>query len=173
MKCGAKRCVPIGKLRRERSVCAPHSASAGTSIPPRLWTPYREECIALGKPDPGAFAAYGPTFLWIAHDADAAWSMLEPHVLSQIEEYGAFTREGFGEAKGPYRGRTDPASLRGNRAYQVLSPPQLLALADTLGPDGVLLLNPLLGGIAPAEAWKMLRLFEREVLPALSGAWRQ
>ena len=63
--------------------------------------------------------------------------------------------------------------MRGNRAYQVLSPPQLLALADTLGPDGVLLLNPLLGGIAPAEAWKMLRLFEREVLPALSGAWRQ
>ena len=142
-------------------------------LDPRLWTPYREEGIALGKPDPGAFAAYGPTFLWIAHDADAAWSMLEPHVLSQIEEYGAFTREGFGEAKGPYRGRTDPASLRGNRAYQVLSPPQLLALADTLGPDGVLLLNPLLGGIAPAEAWKMLRLFEREVLPALSGGWRQ
>lgn len=142
-------------------------------LDPRLWTPYREECLALGKPDPGAFAAYGPTFLWIARDAEAAWSMLEPHVLSQIEEYGAFTREGFGEAKGPYRGRTDPASLRGNRAYQVLSPPQLLALADTLGPDGVLLLNPLLGGIAPAEAWKMLRLFESEVLPALSGGWRR
>ncbi|MBK6288784.1 MAG: hypothetical protein IPJ33_20750 [Gammaproteobacteria bacterium] len=32
---------------------------------------------------------------------------------------------------------------------------------------GVLLLNPLLGGIAPREAWKMLRLFEREVLPHL------
>ena len=69
---------------------------------------------------------------------------------------------------GPYKGRTDPASLRTNRAYQVLSPEQLLALAETLGPDGVLLLNPLLGGIAPAEAWKMLRLFERDVLPALS-----
>jgi len=36
----------------------------------------------------------------------------------------------------------------------------------------VLLLNPLLGGIAPAEAWKMLRLFESEVLPALSGERR-
>ena len=141
-------------------------------LDPRLWAPYREECIARGKPDPGAFPAYGPTFLWVADDPDAAWHMLEPHVLSQIEEYGAFTREGFGAEKGPYTGRTDPAALRTNRAYQVLSPQQLLALAGSLGADGVLLLNPLLGGIAPAAAWKMLKLFEREVLPALAARGR-
>jgi len=138
-------------------------------LDPRLWAPYREECLALGKPDPGGCPAWGPTFLWVADDADAAWRMLEPHVLSQIEEYGAFTREGFGEEKGPYKGRSDAAALRTNRAYRVLSPAQAVELAATLGGDGVLLLNPLLGGIAPAEAWKMLKLVEREVLPALRG----
>lgn len=141
-------------------------------LDPRLWAPYREECLALGKPDPGPFPAYGPTFLWVAEDDEAAWRMLEPHVRSQIEEYGAFTREGFGEEKGPYRGRTDAASLRTNRAYRVMSPAEVLALVQTLGPGGVLLLNPLLGGIAPAEAWKMLKLFEREVLPALPRRMR-
>lgn len=141
-------------------------------LDPRLWAPYREECLALGKPDPGPFPAYGPTFLWVAEDDEAAWRMLEPHVRSQIEEYGAFTREGFGEEKGPYRGRTDAASLRTNRAYRVMSPAEALALVQTLGPGGVLLLNPLLGGIAPAEAWKMLKLFEREVLPALPRRMR-
>jgi alkanesulfonate monooxygenase SsuD/methylene tetrahydromethanopterin reductase-like flavin-dependent oxidoreductase (luciferase family) len=134
-------------------------------LDPRLWTPYREECLRIGKPDPGLYPAHGPTFLWIDDDVDAAWEMLAPHVVSQIEEYGQFTREGFGEAKGPYRGATDAAALRGNRAYRVLPVAETVALAQGLGDNAVLLFNPLLGGIAPREAWKMLRRFEEHVLP--------
>lgn len=137
---------------------------------PRLWPPYRAECLALGKPDPGPWPAHGPVFLWIAEDVDAAWTLLEPHILSQVEEYGAFTREGFGAEKGPYRGTPDRAQLRANPAYRVLTPEQAVALAQTLGPDGVLLLNPLLGGIPPEAAWRMLELFERAVLPHLPAA---
>ncbi|MBP8925466.1 MAG: LLM class flavin-dependent oxidoreductase [Pseudomonadales bacterium] len=136
-------------------------------LDPRLWEPYRAECVLLGKPDPGAFPPFGPTFLWVSENVDTAWDMLAPHVASQIDEYAAFTREGFGEVKGPYKGSSDASSLRTNRAYRVMNPADTLALAESLGPDGVLLLNPLLGGIAPREAWKMLHLFEREVLPQL------
>lgn len=136
---------------------------------PRLWPPYREACLALGRADPGPWPAHGPVFLWVAEDVEHAWSMLAPHVLSQIEEYAAFTREGFGAARGPYRGGMELSQLRANPAYRVLTPEQAVELARSLGPGGVLLLNPLLGGIQPREAWRMLELFAREVLPRLPG----
>jgi alkanesulfonate monooxygenase SsuD/methylene tetrahydromethanopterin reductase-like flavin-dependent oxidoreductase (luciferase family) len=141
----------------------------GFSLPfdPELWEPYRQECLALGKPDPGPVQPRGPVFLWVAEDVEAAWAMLMPHVLSQIEEYGSFTIEAYGEAAGPYRGQVDPASARRNPAYQVLTPEELILLGRSLGPNGLLLFNPLMGGIAVHEAWRMLKLFEAKVLPHL------
>jgi hypothetical protein len=55
-------------------------------------------------------------------------------------------------------------------AYQVLTPEQTLALAESLGPDGVFYLNPLLAGIPPRFASQMLALYEREVHPHLRRA---
>jgi hypothetical protein len=52
----------------------------------------------------------------------------------------------------------------------VLTPEQTLALAQSLGPDGVLYLNPLLAGIDPRFAAEMLALYEREVHPHLPHA---
>ncbi|MCB1676130.1 MAG: LLM class flavin-dependent oxidoreductase [Halioglobus sp.] len=143
--------------------------SDGFAVPGNtaLWEPYRQECLALGKPDPGPARPLGPIFLWIAEDVEAAWHMLMPHVLSQIAEYGQFTREGYGEARGPYRGTVSAAAARANPAYQVLTPQQVIALASSLGPQGVLFFNPLMGGIPVREAWRMLRLFEQQVKPYL------
>lgn len=132
-----------------------------------LWEPYRQECIALGKPDPGPAQPLGPVFLWIAEDVDAAWKMLTPYVLSQIHEYDEFTTEGYGEAKGPYKGTKEPDKVRTNPAYQVLTPEQAIKLGQTLGSRGRLLFNPLMSGIPIHEAWRMLRLFETRVLPHL------
>jgi hypothetical protein len=42
-------------------------------------------------------------------------------------------------------------------------------MAEKLGPDGVLYLNPLLAGIDPARARGMLDLYERTVHPYLPG----
>ncbi len=141
----------------------------GFSIPhdTSLWEDYRQECLKLGKPDPGPATPLGPVFLWVAEDVEAAWSMLMPHVLSQIDEYGRFTIETYGEAAGPYKGEVDPAAARASSAFQVLTPEETVALAQQLGPTGLLLFNPLMGGIPPAEAWRMLRLFEGDVLPAV------
>ena len=132
-----------------------------------LWEPYRAECRALGKPDPGPMQPLGPVFLWVAEDVEAAWRILMPHVLGQIEEYVQFTVEGYGEARGPYRGGVSPAQARANPAYRVLTPEEAIALGQRLGPRGLLLLNPLMGGIPVHEAWRMLRLFETRVLPHL------
>ena len=57
--------------------------------------------------------------------------------------------------------------MRQSDAYRVLAPEQALALAQELGPRGVLYLNPLLAGIQPDLSWRMLRLYEREVHPHL------
>lgn len=132
-----------------------------------LWEPYRQECLALGKHDPGPAQPLGPVFLWIAEDVEAAWNLLLPHVLSQIEEYVQFTTEGYGAAKGPYRGEISPEKARSNQAYQVLTPDEAIALGQQLGPQGLLVLNPLMGGIPVDAAWKMLGLFEDKVKPYL------
>jgi alkanesulfonate monooxygenase SsuD/methylene tetrahydromethanopterin reductase-like flavin-dependent oxidoreductase (luciferase family) len=141
----------------------------GYSIPHDTthWEIYRQECIAIGKPDPGPAMPLGPVFLWVAEDVEAAWKMLTPHILSQIEEYAAFTIEAYGEQAGPYKGDIDAAAIHHNPAYRVMTPTEAVELGHTLGPRGLLLFNPLMGGIAPAEAWKMLELFRTQVLPHL------
>lgn len=133
----------------------------------RLWQPYRDECIAIGKADPGAYPAHGPIFLWISNDPDRDWEWIYPHVCHQLESYSAWTHEAFGEAAGPYAGNITMETVRQSSAYQVLTPEQAVAMGETLGAHSVVYLNPLLAGIEPARAWEMLRLFEDRVLPYL------
>ncbi len=133
----------------------------------RLWPPYREECLALGKPDPGSYPAQGPIFLWVSEDPDRDWEWILPHVRHQLASYSAWTTEAFGRAAGPYAGELSAETVRQSKAYQVLSPEQVLELFGELGDHSVLYLNPLLAGIDPVRSWKMLRLFEDQVMPHL------
>jgi len=59
----------------------------------------------------------------------------------------------------------DVENLRQGGAYDVLTPAEVLALVAELGPHGELHFNPLLAGIDPDDAWRMLHLVERDVLP--------
>ncbi len=136
-------------------------------LEPKLWPPYRDECRKLGKPDPGEYPPQGPIFLWVSKRPDADWERIAPHALHQLRSYSEWTVEAFGRPSGPYAKEMTPESLRESPAYRVLTPDQTLALAEALGPDGVLYLNPLLAGLDPAFAWEMLRLYEREVHPHL------
>ncbi len=134
----------------------------------RLWQPYREECIALGKQDPGAYPQQGPIFLWVSNEPERAWNMVMPHVLHQLKSYSEWTIEAFGKPAGPYAFEMTEENVRRSSAYRVLTPEQTVALAEELGPHSVLYLNPLLAGIEPVESMRMLRLFEDQVLPYLS-----
>ena len=136
-------------------------------LDPRLWPPYREECLALGKPDPGTYPRQGPIFLWVSKEPDKDWERVVPHVLHQLRSYSAWTVEAYGKPTGPYAADITEETVRGSSAYQVLTPEEVLALVDALGDHSVLYLSPLLAGIDPRLAGGMLDLFEREVFPHL------
>lgn len=137
-------------------------------LEPKLWQPYREECLVCGKEDPGEYPRHGPIFLWISHEPDKAWAQLMPHILHQLRSYSEWTMEAFGRVAGPYAAEITPETVRQGTAYQVLTPEQALQLAAELGNHSVLYLNPLLAGIDPALSWQMLSLYEREVHPYLT-----
>ncbi|MEE4660262.1 MAG: hypothetical protein V2J89_07330, partial [Halieaceae bacterium] len=127
----------------------------------------REECLNLGKPDPGEYPAQGPIFLWVDKDPDQAWETLFPHVAHQLASYSAWTTEAFGRPAGPYAGDMTLETVKQSGAYQVLTPEQTLSMIDSLGAHSVVYLNPLLAGIDPDVSWRMLKLFEAEVYPNL------
>jgi alkanesulfonate monooxygenase SsuD/methylene tetrahydromethanopterin reductase-like flavin-dependent oxidoreductase (luciferase family) len=134
----------------------------------RPWEAYRKACLAIGKGDPGEWAPRGPIFLWITTgDKDEEWARLAPHIRHQIDSYAAWTTSGHGRPTGPYIPTEDTESLRQNGAYQIVTPDEALELARELGPGGELHLNPLLSGIDPEHAWRMLHTFQRHVLPNL------
>jgi len=134
----------------------------------RLWQPYRDECLKLGKPDPGPYPKQGPIFSWVSKEPAKDWERILPHALHQLRSYSEWTIEAYGRPTGPYAAGITPESVKQSGAYQVLTPEQTLALAEKLGPDGVFYLNPLLAGIEPRFASEMLSLYEREVHPYLS-----
>lgn len=136
-------------------------------FPPACWEPYRAECLALGKADPGEYPRQGPTFLWVSEDPERDWAWIAPHALHVLDSYSRWTREAYGKPIGPYAGGMTPETLRESGAYKVLTPEQVVALAKDLGDYSSMYLTPLFGGIDPARAWTMLRLFEREVYPHL------
>ena len=136
-------------------------------LEPALWPPYREECLKLGKPDPGDYPTPGPIFLWISKQPERDWERIAPHALHQLRSYSEWTVEAFGKPAGPYAKDITEDRVRQSGAYRVVTPEQALSLAEKLGPKSVLFLNPLLAGIEPSFSWQMLKLYEREVHPHL------
>jgi len=134
---------------------------------PAGWERYRRLTIEAGRPDPGPYPPSGPIFLWVTTEPkDQVWEFLAPHIRHQIDSYATWTRQAYGEPKGPFMASPEVASLAQGGAYEVLTPDEAVALMARLGPEGTLSFNPLLSGIDPAVAWSMLELVEREVLPA-------
>lgn len=139
-------------------------------LDPALWQPYRDECVVLGKDDPGEYPRHGPIFLWVTRDPEKSWKQLMPHIQHQLQSYSEWTTEAFGRPAGPYAGKMTADTIRNSPAYKVLTPEQTLELAHELGDNSVFYLNPLLAGIDPALSWEMLSLYEREVHPYIRGA---
>lgn len=133
------------------------------------WSLYREICVHHGKPDPGEFPTSGPMFLWVTvEDKKQVLDRLAPHILHQAETYAAWAQMAFsGAHKHPYALRNLDDVVAGVGQYQILDPEETVELANRLGRRGWLVLNPLMSGIDPDEAWKMLRVVEERVLPNL------
>ena len=126
---------------------------------------YREECVKLGKPDPGPMTPTLGSFLHVTRDPDADWERLAPYAMHEMNAYGQWAAES-GSTTG-YRPISDPDELRATGMYPVMTPEQVIEKARELGPEVGILLHPLMGGTDPELAWESLRLVEAEVLPAL------
>ena len=129
---------------------------------------YLEECAKHGRPprkyyrpNPGM-----PLAIHLCEDADAGWEAIAPHAVHVITEYAKWAAQEGDGSNSPFRGLTDPAVLRQAGLFACWTPDQLVERARTMPAHGQFGLQPLLGGLDPAEGWKSLHLLEK-VMPKL------
>jgi alkanesulfonate monooxygenase SsuD/methylene tetrahydromethanopterin reductase-like flavin-dependent oxidoreductase (luciferase family) len=133
---------------------------------PHQWDFYQDECIKLGKPDPGPFMGGDTRVLYVAEDVDRTWEQVGPHFLHETNAYGVWQGEAGTQAG--FHAVPDVETLRAEEQYRVVTPEELVTELREAGPYGFVLLHPMVGGVPPEVAWESLRLFEHEVLPALA-----
>ena len=132
---------------------------------PEVWEFYRDEVQQLGRPDPGPCPIGANRVVALADDPDDGWEQMSPFFLHETNAYGTWqAQDGIAS---PYRSVTETDELRTTGQYAVLTPAQLVAELQAQ-PVAHVLLHPLCGGMPIELAWSSLRLFERDVLPALN-----
>jgi len=131
---------------------------------PKVYDFYRDECVKLGKPDPGEWLAGDTTTKFVAEDPELCWNELAPFFLHEVNAYGRWQAQD--DVNTGYRTVSDLDALRATGQYLVLSPEDYLADLKAAGDFGFAMLHPMCGGIPPELAWKQLELFDRRVLNA-------
>lgn len=132
---------------------------------PTLWEFYRDECVKLGKPDPGPARRATAAVTMLSLDPRRGWDELAPYFLHEAKAYGAWEATRAGDVLHPQV--EDVEALRQSGVYRVLTPQEYLAELRAAGPAAFAMLHPMVGGIPPELAWQHLRLFEHEVLSGL------
>jgi alkanesulfonate monooxygenase SsuD/methylene tetrahydromethanopterin reductase-like flavin-dependent oxidoreductase (luciferase family) len=130
---------------------------------PECYEFYRDECKALGRPDPGPWLGGGTTTTFVSDDTDAAWAELSPYFLHETNAYGAWQAQTDNLATG-YRSVADADELRASGRYRVLTPEAYAGELRESGDFGFAMLHPMCGGIPPDLAWQHLELFANRVL---------
>jgi alkanesulfonate monooxygenase SsuD/methylene tetrahydromethanopterin reductase-like flavin-dependent oxidoreductase (luciferase family) len=130
---------------------------------PQLWDVYRDELVALGKPDPGPIPQGSIAYLHVTEDPDATWRDVSPCAMHEMNAYGKWAAESGADTG--YAEIDDPEALRAMGIYQLLTPAECIESILAQGPVRLVMFHPLMGGVSPELAWKNLRLFETEVLP--------
>jgi alkanesulfonate monooxygenase SsuD/methylene tetrahydromethanopterin reductase-like flavin-dependent oxidoreductase (luciferase family) len=134
-------------------------------VPPvgHLWDFYRDEVMRLGRPDPGPCPIAETQVTVVSHDPEAEWLKLAPCFEYEMNAYGAWAA--VDRLDSPYHPVSGIDELRASGRYRVVSPDQLVADLKSMSVPQ-LALHPLCGGMPIEQAWRNLRLLEREVLPA-------
>lgn len=132
---------------------------------PTLWDFYRDECLKIGKPDPGPPRRASAAVTTLSRDPEAAWEKLGPYFLHEANAYGAWEATRGGETL--HQQAEEVEALRATGTYRVLTPQAYVEELRAAGPAAFAMLHPMVGGIPPELAWTHLRLFEHEVLPNL------
>ena len=133
---------------------------------PPYYETYRQELRSLGRPEPPPLPNQAPNFLYVTDDPEHAWATIGPFALYTANSYARWNAE-RGAGATMYAGEQTLEQARHNPMFQIVTPEQCLAFAESLEPNGELQFQPLFGGLDPQLAWKSLELFEREVLPRM------
>jgi alkanesulfonate monooxygenase SsuD/methylene tetrahydromethanopterin reductase-like flavin-dependent oxidoreductase (luciferase family) len=128
---------------------------------PGCWEFYRDECLKLGQPDPGAGMSVTAGVVMLAEDPEAAWPVLGPYFQYESNAYGAWQVATGGTA---YRPVADLDELRALGQYRILTPDEYAAELKAAGDLAFAGLHPMVGGIPPTLAWEQLHLFEETFL---------
>jgi alkanesulfonate monooxygenase SsuD/methylene tetrahydromethanopterin reductase-like flavin-dependent oxidoreductase (luciferase family) len=127
---------------------------------------YFTECLRLGRtPSERPRRVPSVVFLMVAEDPDEVWRTIRPFALHEANSYARWNAEASQVTDFHVTSEADADSLRGH--YRVVTPDDCVALARELGPDGRLILHPLMSGLPPDVAWESLRLFQARVMPRL------
>ena len=129
---------------------------------------YLEECRKLGqqprtffRPVPGM-----PLGVHLCEDPEAGWQVIERHAVHVITEYAKWAEQEGDASQSPFRGLSDPAVLRQAGLFAAWTPQMLLEKLPSLPEHGTISFQPLLGGLAPEQGWKSLKLLE-QTLPEI------
>jgi len=130
---------------------------------PTLEGIYREACDEAGT-QPALFLNPGSemvTSAFVAEDPDRAWREIGPHLLHDARMYAEWMGDAASASKSV---APDVDALRAEQgAYRIFTPDEAVAYVKE---QGVLLTQPLCGGLPPALAWQSLELIANRVLPA-------
>jgi len=133
---------------------------------PALEQVYRDSCKEYGT-QPQLFinpTGDTPTSCFVAEDPDRAWRELGPYLLHDAQMYAAWMGESGAISKSV--AKNVDALRRENGAYRILTPEQAVL---QIRKGGMLMLQPLAGGIPPKLAWPSLELLAARVLPAVKA----
>jgi alkanesulfonate monooxygenase SsuD/methylene tetrahydromethanopterin reductase-like flavin-dependent oxidoreductase (luciferase family) len=132
---------------------------------PDVWGFYRDEVQRLGRPDPGPCPIGENRVVALAEDLEKGWEQMAPFFLHETNAYGAWQAQD--DLPAPFRTVGGIDQLRASGRYRVLTPGQFVAELKA-APSAFVQFHPLCGGMPMELAWSSLRLFEKEVLPALA-----
>ncbi|MBX6390670.1 MAG: LLM class flavin-dependent oxidoreductase [Frankia sp.] len=160
---------PRLELGASSEPAARRAASLGVGLmaaDARTWEFYRDECVRLGRPDPGGYLGGTTGFVHLAEDVEAGWAAIGPHAMHEATIYGSWIAMGGpGAATSAYQTPESLEQLRAQGQYRVVTPADHAAELRAAVPFGLGLMHPMMGGIPPEVAWSSLRLLERDVLP--------
>ena len=132
---------------------------------PELKRVYEAACAEAGFQGGFVVLPGGPGFVHVTRDPERDWRRIAPHALYDARTYRDWQTPG--QRSQVHVAADTEEGVRRSGVYQVVTPDECVALAET---HGRVLLHPLMGGIDPDLGWESLRLFADEVLPRLRPA---
>ena len=121
---------------------------------------YLSECERLGR-NPRQYwtpVTGMPIAIHLCEDPDQGWKAIEPHAVHVVSEYAKWAAAEGDGSHSPFKGMDDPAVLRQTGLFACWTPEMLLEKVATIPDRGSFGIQPLLGGLAPEEGWKSLKL---------------